>query len=66
MCEHDYVSKRSDEERKKRSNYKAIIEHDGLPSRQSSNQVNGNNMIHWLSLFTLLIGIKFTYSKQAI
>ncbi|KAJ9131952.1 hypothetical protein P3X46_005340 [Hevea brasiliensis] len=38
MVEHDYVSKRADEERKKHSNYKAIIEHDGLPSRQSSNQ----------------------------
>ncbi|EEF36969.1 conserved hypothetical protein [Ricinus communis] len=34
MIEHDYVSKRADEQRKERSNYRAIIDHDGLPRRQ--------------------------------
>ncbi|KAF2288256.1 hypothetical protein GH714_005319 [Hevea brasiliensis] len=38
MTQHHYVSKRADDERKARSNYRAIIEHDGLPSRKSSNQ----------------------------
>ncbi|GAV69731.1 zf-U11-48K domain-containing protein [Cephalotus follicularis] len=38
MAEHDYFSKRADEERKKRPNYRPIIEHDGLPRQHSSNQ----------------------------
>ncbi|WCJ43702.1 U11/U12 small nuclear ribonucleoprotein 48 kDa protein [Euphorbia peplus] len=36
--EHDYVSKRADEVRNTRSDYRAIIDHDGLPRKPSSNQ----------------------------
>lgn len=39
MAEHASLSSRADEERKKRPNYRPIIEHDGLPRQQSSNQV---------------------------
>jgi len=39
MAEHSFVSKRADDERSKRPQYKAIIEHDGLPRKQLSNQV---------------------------
>ncbi|KAL5835175.1 hypothetical protein ACOSQ4_014672 [Xanthoceras sorbifolium] len=38
MAEHAYVSNRAEEERKKRPNYRAIIEHDGLPWQRSSNK----------------------------
>ncbi|CAK7341293.1 unnamed protein product [Dovyalis caffra] len=38
IAEHSFVSKRADDERSKRPKYKAIIEHDGLPRKQSSNQ----------------------------
>ncbi|KAJ6422671.1 hypothetical protein OIU84_027604 [Salix udensis] len=38
MAELSFVSKRADEERSKRPNYKAIIEHDGLPRKHLSNQ----------------------------
>ncbi|XP_021898262.1 U11/U12 small nuclear ribonucleoprotein 48 kDa protein [Carica papaya] len=38
MTEHDILSKRAEEERINRSNYKAIIGHDGLPRQQTSNQ----------------------------
>jgi U11/U12 small nuclear ribonucleoprotein SNRNP48 len=39
MAEHSFASKRADDERSKRPQYKAIIEHDGLPRKQLSNQV---------------------------
>ncbi|XP_062003441.1 U11/U12 small nuclear ribonucleoprotein 48 kDa protein [Rosa rugosa] len=38
VLEHEYVSQRADEERKNRSQYRPIIDHDGLPRQQSSNQ----------------------------
>ncbi|KAF5749202.1 U11/U12 small nuclear ribonucleoprotein 48 kDa protein isoform X1 [Tripterygium wilfordii] len=38
MAEHAYVSSKADEERKKRSDYRPIIDHDGLPRQRSSNQ----------------------------
>ncbi|XP_004302118.1 PREDICTED: U11/U12 small nuclear ribonucleoprotein 48 kDa protein [Fragaria vesca subsp. vesca] len=38
VLEHDYVSRRADEERKNRSQYRPIIDHDGLPRQKSSNQ----------------------------
>ncbi|KAJ6697305.1 hypothetical protein OIU85_003654 [Salix viminalis] len=38
MAELSFVSKRADDERSKRPNYKAIIEHDGLPRKHLSNQ----------------------------
>ncbi|GLT87352.1 hypothetical protein SLE2022_054400 [Rubroshorea leprosula] len=38
MAEHAYLSERANEERKKRSNYRPIIEHDGLPRQPSANQ----------------------------
>lgn len=38
MAEHSFASKRADDERSKRPQYKAIIEHDGLPRKQLSNQ----------------------------
>ncbi|KAG5224177.1 U11/U12 small nuclear ribonucleoprotein [Salix suchowensis] len=38
MAEHSFVSKRADDERSKRPNYNAIIEHDGLPRKHLSNQ----------------------------
>ncbi|KDP23770.1 hypothetical protein JCGZ_23603 [Jatropha curcas] len=38
VAEHEYMSKRAEEERQKRPNYRAIVEHDGLPSKQSNNQ----------------------------
>ncbi|XP_050223277.1 U11/U12 small nuclear ribonucleoprotein 48 kDa protein [Mercurialis annua] len=41
MNEHTYVSKRAEDERKKRSNYRAIIDHDGLPRKQLSNEDAG-------------------------
>lgn len=39
MAEHAYVSERGDAERKKRPNYRPIIDHDGLPRQASSNEV---------------------------
>ncbi|POO02976.1 U11/U12 small nuclear ribonucleoprotein 48 kDa protein [Trema orientale] len=41
MAEHDYVSQRADEERKKRPQYRPIIEHDGLPQLKLSNEETG-------------------------
>lgn len=38
MAEHDYVSQIADEERKRRPNYRPIIEHDGLHRQRSSYQ----------------------------
>ena len=38
VAEYDYVSNRADQERKKNSQYRPIIEHDGLP-RLKSNEV---------------------------
>ncbi|KAJ4846122.1 hypothetical protein Tsubulata_000816 [Turnera subulata] len=38
MAEHAFVSKSAKEERKKRPSYKAIIEHDGVPRKRSSNE----------------------------
>ncbi|KAG8472845.1 hypothetical protein CXB51_034757 [Gossypium anomalum] len=38
MAEHAYVSERADAERKKRANYRPIIDHDGLPRQASSNE----------------------------
>ncbi|KAB1994797.1 hypothetical protein ES319_D13G121900v1 [Gossypium barbadense] len=38
MAEHAYVSERADAERKKRPNYRPIIDHDGLPRQASSNE----------------------------
>uniref|UniRef100_A0A2P2IQL4 U11/U12 small nuclear ribonucleoprotein 48 kDa protein isoform X1 n=1 Tax=Rhizophora mucronata TaxID=61149 RepID=A0A2P2IQL4_RHIMU len=43
MAEHSYVSQRGDEERKKRPNYRAIIEHDGLLRKQSSEQATSKS-----------------------
>lgn len=43
MAEHAYLSSQADEERKKRPNYRPIIEHDGLPRQQSSNQESSKN-----------------------
>lgn len=43
MAEHAYLCSRADEERKKRSNYRPIIEHDGLPRQQSSNHESSKN-----------------------
>lgn len=39
MAEHAYVSNRAEEERKKRPNYRPIIDHDGVPRQRPSNQV---------------------------
>ncbi|XP_065852588.1 U11/U12 small nuclear ribonucleoprotein 48 kDa protein [Euphorbia lathyris] len=41
MNEHNYVSKRADEMRNTRSDYRAIIDHDGLPRKPSTNQETG-------------------------
>ncbi|XP_004301791.1 PREDICTED: uncharacterized protein LOC101299775 [Fragaria vesca subsp. vesca] len=38
VLEHDYVSQRADGERKNRSQYRPIIDHDGLPWQKSNNQ----------------------------
>ncbi|XP_021281789.1 U11/U12 small nuclear ribonucleoprotein 48 kDa protein [Herrania umbratica] len=38
MAEHAYFSERADAERKKRPNYRPIIDHDGLPRQASSNE----------------------------
>ncbi|KAJ8771695.1 hypothetical protein K2173_026872 [Erythroxylum novogranatense] len=38
VAEHVCISQRADEERKKRDNYRAVIEHDGLLRKQTSNQ----------------------------
>lgn len=43
MAEHAYLSSQADEERKKRPNYRPIIEHDGLPQQQSSIQESSKN-----------------------
>lgn len=39
VAEHCYVTERANEERKKRPDYKPIIDYDGLPRHQSSNMV---------------------------
>lgn len=39
MAEHAFVSERADAERKKRPNYRPIIDHDGLPRQASSKEV---------------------------
>ncbi|KAJ7978211.1 U11/U12 small nuclear ribonucleoprotein 48 kDa protein [Quillaja saponaria] len=41
ITEHSYVSHRADEERKKRPDYRPIIDHDGIPRQQSYNQETG-------------------------
>ncbi|XVE90069.1 hypothetical protein DITRI_Ditri20bG0047400 [Diplodiscus trichospermus] len=38
MAEHTYISERADVERKKRPNYRPIIDHDGLPRQAPSNE----------------------------
>lgn len=38
VAEYDYVSNRADQERKKNSQYRPIIEHDGLPRLKLSNE----------------------------
>ncbi|KAK2978693.1 hypothetical protein RJ640_009904 [Escallonia rubra] len=38
VAEHSFVSKRADEERKKRSNYRPLLEHDGLFWQRAHNQ----------------------------
>ncbi|KAM6577225.1 hypothetical protein CsatB_029062 [Cannabis sativa] len=43
MAEHNYVSQRADEERKKRPMYRPIIEHDGLPRVKISNEDTNKN-----------------------
>ncbi|XP_010549625.1 PREDICTED: U11/U12 small nuclear ribonucleoprotein 48 kDa protein [Tarenaya hassleriana] len=37
MMEHDAMTSKADEERKKRPGYRPVIEHDGLPRQRSSN-----------------------------
>lgn len=39
VIEHADITKKADEEREKRPDYKPIIDHDGLPRQWSSNQV---------------------------
>lgn len=41
MIEHDDITKKANEEREKRPDYKPIIDHDGLPRQCSSNQDTG-------------------------
>ncbi|KAG7020854.1 U11/U12 small nuclear ribonucleoprotein 48 kDa protein [Cucurbita argyrosperma subsp. argyrosperma] len=38
VSEHNYISQRACEERKRRCNYRPIIEHDGLPKQQSHDE----------------------------
>ena len=40
LAEHCYLTEKANEERKKRPDYRAIIEYDGLPRQESSNMVN--------------------------
>nr|GLL17988.1 U11/U12 small nuclear ribonucleoprotein 48 kDa protein [Ipomoea trifida] len=42
--EHAYVAKRADEERQKRPNYNAVIDHDGLLWQRSHNNQDTNKM----------------------
>ncbi|XP_028770637.1 U11/U12 small nuclear ribonucleoprotein 48 kDa protein [Neltuma alba] len=37
VAEHCYLTEKANEERKKRPNYRAVIDYDGLPRQQSSN-----------------------------
>lgn len=39
VAEHSYLSGKANEERAKRPDYRAIIDHDGVHRPQSSNQV---------------------------
>ncbi|KAK9056483.1 hypothetical protein SSX86_023844 [Deinandra increscens subsp. villosa] len=41
--EHEYISKKADEERRKRSNYRPIIEHDGVLWHRGGNQDSNKN-----------------------
>ncbi|KAI3807733.1 hypothetical protein L1987_23667 [Smallanthus sonchifolius] len=41
--EHEYISRKADEERKKRSNYRPIIEHDGVLWHRGGNQDSNKN-----------------------
>lgn len=43
MIEHADITKKADEERENRPDYKPIIDHDGLPRQWSSNQVTISN-----------------------
>ncbi|XP_050937599.1 U11/U12 small nuclear ribonucleoprotein 48 kDa protein isoform X2 [Cucumis melo] len=42
VSEYNYISQRACEERKRRCNYRPIIEHDGLPKQQSYNEQDAN------------------------
>jgi len=44
--EHDYISKKADEERGNRSNYRPIIEHDGVLWHHGGNQVSSLLHLH--------------------
>lgn len=44
MAEHEYVSKRANEERQKRADYRPIIEHDVLLWQRARNQVFCSDM----------------------
>ncbi|PIA29910.1 hypothetical protein AQUCO_05800175v1 [Aquilegia coerulea] len=43
LAQHAYVTMRADEERKKRSNYRPLLQHDGLLWHQSRNQDSNKN-----------------------
>lgn len=44
VAELGVLTAKADEERKRRSSYRPIIDHDGLPRQRSSNQVNTNKL----------------------
>lgn len=45
VVDHDYVSQRAHEERKHRSQYKPIIDHDGIHWEKSRDQVPDNIVV---------------------
>lgn len=45
VAELGIMTAKADEERKRRSNYRPIIDHDGLPRQRSSNQVNAKLIV---------------------
>lgn len=45
VVDHDYVSQRAHEERKNRSQYKPIIDHDGIHWEKSRDQVPDNIIV---------------------
>ncbi|KAM7251359.1 hypothetical protein ACFE04_023242 [Oxalis oulophora] len=57
MAEHNYMSKRAYEERKNRSNYKPIIDHDGLPRKHLGNQVTRDIIEEFMEEIKLAGGI---------